>query len=286
MPRDDLVGTTHVLVTTPDDVEGGEVRPAAEARVPALDRGFLYGDGVFETLRCYDGEPAFPERHRVRLVEALEVLGIPAHVTPAELARVVERLLEPIQGRDAYVRVSITRGDREGVLAPTETTPRLVAMARGLRTRRYAPARTRTATVTRPAPPLDTLKTHSTLPGVLARRGLDADEALVTNAAGELLCGSVSNLFTVEDGALVTPGSQVRLGVTREVVLELAEGMGVEVREGPVDLEAAEAAFLTNTTWGVRPVREHDDRELEPDHGLVEDLAEAYLQRALAGPEA
>jgi len=131
-----------------------------------------------------------------------------------------------------------------------------------------APARLRTVETRRP--PDDALpadgKTHNYLSSVLARvelRGTDADEALVRDGSGAVACAATSNVFVVDDGRLHTPAldGPVLPGVTRSVVLDLAAEAGydvVEERLEPAAVRAADEAFLTNSTWEVRPVARVD----------------------------
>jgi branched-chain amino acid aminotransferase len=277
--RDDLGDETRVLVE-----RDGERRVGGpdEVRISTLDRGFLYGDAVFETLRCYDGTPAFVGRHASRLNGALEAVGIDARFDASGLAERISEVTEGFAG-DAYVRFTVTRGDRDGLLAPTEETPTLVAHAKSLSRRRYPPATVETATEPRPLGVIARHKTTCYLPNVLAKgeTTAEADEAIMT-ADGTVASGAVSNVFVVRDGGIETPEARIRKGVTREAVLELADGKGYETHVGETAVDDAEAVFLTNTTWGVRGVESVDGNEYDPDHPVVEELAGAYLERALS----
>jgi len=281
--RDDLGDETRVLIERGDERRVGA---PDELRISTLDRGFLYGDAVFETLRCYDGTPAFVGRHVSRLNEALEATGIDARFDASGLE---ERISEVAGGfaDDAYVRFTVTRGERDGLLAPTEETPTVVAHARSLNRRRYPPATVETATQPRPLGVIARHKTTCYLPNVLARgeTTAEADEAL-TLADGTVASGAVSNVFVARDGRVETPEARIRKGVTREVVLEIADEMGYETHAGETTVDDADAVFLTNTTWGVRPVESVDGRTYDAEHPVVEELAGAYLERALSDCDA
>jgi branched-chain amino acid aminotransferase len=278
--RDDLGDRTRVLVE-----EGGDRRlgDADEVCVSALDRGLLYGDAVFETLRCYDGEPAFIERHTSRLNEALGAARFGEGLGASEVAGYVDEVVEPFAGRDAYVRLTVTRGDRDGLLAPTEEETTVVVHAKPLERRRYPPATAETAEEPRPVGVQARHKTACYLPNVVARGSVEADtdEALML-ADGNVASGAVSNVFAVHDGRIETPDERVRRGVTREVVLEEAEERGYGTDVGATTVEDADAVFLTNTTWGVRRVETVDGRVYRNPHPVVEELADAYLERALS----
>lgn len=289
--RGDLRDETRVLVERGDERHVGT--PGDEnLRISPLDRGFLYGDGVFETVRCYEAEPAFVGRHAERLNDALDAVGIERSFAPSDFEEAIEETVsEDWQEEDAYFRVTITRGERHGLLEPTETEPTVVWTAKPLdhRGRRYPPASVETVETRRPLGALGRHKTLNYLPNVLARSEASesADEALMLDADGKVGSGAVSNVFVVDEtdeGVSVrTPAENVREGVTREVVLEVAEELGLETREAdvpPAELENADAVFLTNTTWGVRKVNEIDG-ESAPSHEAVGRIATTYLERAL-----
>lgn len=281
--RDDLGNETRVLIES----DGARrVGTPDEVRVSTLDRGFLYGDAVFETFRCYDGQPAFLSCHVSRLNDALDAVKIDTEFGEAETAERIETVTEPLEG-DAYVRFTVTRGERDGLLAPTEETPTVVVHGKPLERRRYAPATVETAEEPRPVGVPARHKTTCYLPNVVARGEVsaEADEALML-ADGEVASGTVANVFVVEGETVRTPETRVRRGVTREVVLELAREEGYETRLGKVSLEDADAVFLTNTTWGVRAVETVDGDDYDTEHPVVKEFADGYLERALGSADA
>ncbi len=281
--RDDLGDQTRVLVE-----RDGERRIGTpdEVRISTLDRGFLYGDAVFETFRCYDGEPAFLGRHVERLNDALDAARIDTRFDEPEVAERIEAVTDGFVG-DAYVRFTVTRGERDGLLAPTEGTPTVAVHGKPLERRRYPPATVETANEPRPVGVPARHKTTCYLPNVVARgqASPEADEALML-ADGAVASGTVSNVFVVEGRGVNTPEKRVRQGVTREVVLELAREKGYETRTGAVSLEDADAVFLTNTTWGVLAVEKVDGDKYDTKNPVVEELADGYLRRALGSADA
>lgn len=285
--REDIQDEGAVLVRDLGTDDPGRVTKANEACVSPLDRGFLYGDAVFETLRCYNGEPALIEEHTSKLNHALEELSIPAELSVEDLHKINDRLLKEIQQEvdgspDAYVRVSVTRGERSGLLSPTEQSPTLVCIAKTLETRRYEPASTEVVDVQRPEGVLASLKTHNYLPNVLAKMDSETDEAIMLGPGGRIASGAVSNLFVLRDGRLCTPAEHIRKGVTRGFVLETARHLGLATRVGVVEsLDDVDAAFLTNSTWGVRPVKCIGNKELELDNQWVNRLAEEYFSHVI-----
>ncbi|MFC6939016.1 aminotransferase class IV [Salinirubellus sp. GCM10025818] len=257
----------------------GELLPREEATVPVEDRGFRYGDAAFETMRAYGGEVFEWNRHAARLARTCETLGMPGAV-PGDLPLRVAETLDTNDLADARVRISITRGVQPGTLTPQEEVdPTVVvtvealprggldgedvwdgpAVVQSVRTRRVPDA----------SLPADA-KTHNYLNGVLARLELRRaandsyrpDEALLRDVEGRVAEGATSNLFFVADGTLRTPeAGDLFPGVTREVVLELAEDEPFPVETGAYDLDDvrdADEAFLTSSTWEVRPIESID----------------------------
>jgi len=262
----------------------GRLVPAEEATVSVRDRGFRYGDAGFETLRAYGGTVFEFEAHARRLERTCERLGMCGSVPDREdLAGRIEETLAANGLEDAYVRVSVTRGVQPGKLTPApEVEPTVIVVVKPLPRGGTggdsvweAPAVVRTVTTRRipdEALPADA-KTHNYLNGVLARlelrqasTGDDADEALVRDTEGNVAGGAASNVFFVDDGTLKTPAEGVILpGVTRRVVLDLAADEPFPVETGsydPEDVRRADEAFLTNTTWELRPVARVDGIEV------------------------
>ena len=253
----------------------GEIVPAEDATVSVEDRGFQYGDGAFETLRAYGGEIFEWEAHADRLDRTCDDLSLEHGLDRAELRERIDETLAANEFEDAYVKLSITRGSQPGKLTPQSVVdPTVVVYAKELPRGGIdgddvwdEPATLQTVKARRvpdsaiPA----TAKTHNYLNGILARAELieDADEALVRDTDGAVVEGAASNVFFVHDDALHTPSANRDLlpGITRRVVIDLAEDAGVPVRTGtyePSDVREAKEAFVTNTTWEIRPVDEVD----------------------------
>ncbi|MFP8956045.1 aminotransferase class IV [Natrialbaceae archaeon A-CW3] len=266
----------------------GELVPASAATVSVDDRGFRYGDGAFETLRAYGGRIFEWDAHADRLERTCDAIGLEHGLSRTELARRIDETLEANDLEDAYVRLSITRGVQPGTLTPQEAVDPTVVVSvkplpRGGRSGASVwdgPATVQT--VKRRRIPESALpvgaKTHNYLNGILARQELyDADEALLRDMDGYVAEGTTSNLFFVDEDGLHTPTTEgsVLPGITRRVVLELAEETGVPVHEGwyrPDDIREADEVFLTNTTWEIRPVDIVDGIAFEGDDGAVTTL--------------
>ena len=277
----------------------GELVPADVAVVPVRDRGFLYGDAAFETLRAYGGTIFEWDAHATRLKATCAILGLDHGISNDELRERIDATLSANDLEEAYVRLSITRGVQPGKLTPrTVIEPTVVIIVSpltrgGLEGRPVwdGPASVTMADTERipnAAVPARA-KTHNYLNGILARleaRDRGVDEALMCDAEGRVTEGATSNCFFVTDGVVHTPDltGPVLPGVTRSVVSELAESAGIPMRSGryePADLFAADEVFLTNTTWEVRPVGQVDDRtyEVGPVTDRLADAFREYVER-------
>ncbi len=274
----------------------GDLVPKETATVNVTDRGFQYGDAAFETLRAYGGTLFEWEAHLDRLRGTCEALGMP-EVIPQDLRERVEATLEANDLTDAYVRVSITRGEQPGALTPQpEVDPTVVIIVKKLpragvngESRWDSPAVVQTAETRRhhPAAIPPGLKTHNYLNGILARLELraedgtvEADDAILLDTDGYVAEGTTANVFFVDDGVLHTPSLEgpILPGVTRSVVLDLAEELDITVETGryrPDRLRNAAELFLTNTTGEVWPIGRLDDQAFAVGP-VTEELMAAY----------
>jgi len=269
-------------VSDPDTVYyhvDGTLLPAGEATVNVRDRGFAYADAVVETLRVYGGEPFEWPAHVDRLRRSAARLDFEEVLPPTDDLH--DRVTETVDANDladARVRLSVSRGVQSTSLAPDPRVDPTITVVvddlprGGTDGERVwdEPATLRAVETRRPpaaALPAD-VGTHNALNGVLARLELpaEADEALVRSTEGHVTGGATSALFLVHNGTLYTPTSSlpVRSGVTRAVVLDIAQGESFPVETGRytlTDVREADELFLTNATWEVRPVTEVDGYE-------------------------
>lgn len=243
-----------------------------------FDRGFLYGDGVFETMRAVGGVVFRQERHLERLRRSAEGIECALPMAPADLAAAVHDLLRADRLADARIRITLTRGaGRPGDYVEALGPPTVVISAapfEGLDPALHRDGVGVAIPRRRQIPPgaIDpTIKSTSRLGSVLARREArdrGAFEAVLLDGEGRLTEGTVSNFFLVVDERLLTAAapSGGLPGITREAVIELARAASIEVREEPLPaglLERAQEAFLTNTSWDVLPVVRVDDRPID-----------------------
>ncbi len=256
----------------------GRICGEHDAVVSVFDHGFLFGDGVYEVLRTYDGElfEAGPHFERLRTSAAMIALPVPFSDDDL-LARVREAMAAFGGDGERYVRILLTRGEGEFTYDPHACPhPTLVIIVKALPPdvpQHYAQGvKVVAVSVMRnhPSSLNPRIKSNNLLNNVLAmqeslRRG--GFEALMRNHRGEFVECSQSNVFVVREGGVATPPLDAGLlpGITRAFVIRLARGIGIDVAERPLldaDLLAADEAFLTSTTKGIVPITTIDDRKV------------------------
>jgi len=245
----------------------GTLLPPEQAAVPVLDRGFLYGDSVYEVVRTYGGKPFEFDRHQARMERTAERIGLT--LPPREqIERELARTLAASGNAESYIVV--TRGEGQFGLAPQLAAGlhRLIIIVRPLSPppeEQYARGLSMAIARTRRNPPqsLDpALKTGNYLNNILAlREAVDAgaDDAILLDLDGRVTEGTTSNVFFVQRGVVVTPPLRLGMleGVTRAVMIEVARGENLLVREephGPEALAAADEVFMTSTLREAMPV--------------------------------
>ena len=254
----------------------GHISDAAHAVVPVFDHGFLFGEGVYETLRTYHGVPFLYDRHLRRLRQSAGLMALPVPFSDADLLADIRKTMAAHAGglQEAYIRILLTRGVGDLSYNPSACpTPTVVIIIKPFLAH---PERTFTEGIrvslvsirrNHPLALNPMIKSNNLLNNALAMqeaiRG-DAEEALMRNQTGELVECSQSNFFLVREGALLTPPLAAGLlpGITRELVMELADEIGVPARDErltPDDLRTADEAFITGTTREVTPVVGVDD---------------------------
>ncbi|MHB0976780.1 MAG: aminotransferase class IV [Candidatus Aquicultorales bacterium] len=267
----------------------GEFVEEDVARLTPFDRGFLLGDGLFETVRVYEGIPFALERHLDRLSEGVHLLQVMGLRPRDELAESVRELLFKNNLQEAKVRITISRGPESGrptvfiTAQPFEGYPNGL-YREGMKTitaRGYRCGYMR----------LFQVKTTSHIDSAMAAleaAQAGADEAILLNECDEVVEGSKSNVFVVSGETIRTaPTSAGALpGVTRAIIIESAGVAGIEISEEPVSLEAvseAEEVFLTGSLMEVMPVQAIDGKVITPSvpgpmTRKIADLYRAYVR--------
>jgi branched-chain amino acid aminotransferase len=247
----------------------GRLCPPEEAVVPVLDRGFLYGDSVYEVVRTYRKKPFELERHLQRMDRSAARIGLT--LPPREtIVRELQRTLDAAGNPESYARIVITRGEGEFGLGThlAEGKHRLIVIVRPLQIpteEQYGKGLAVAVARTRRNSPLTldpALKTGNYLNNVLALReahAAGADDAVLLDLQGKVTEATTSNVFFVQRGVVVTPPLRLGMleGVTRAVTMIVAQREGLLVREepfGPEALAAADEVFLTSTLREMMPV--------------------------------
>ncbi|MEI7730597.1 MAG: aminotransferase class IV [Verrucomicrobiota bacterium] len=266
------------------------VIPEAEAKVSVLDRGFLYGDGLFETLRICHGQLFRWSMHWRRLQVGAEFFGIRLPVSEAELHAAALQLIQSNAHSEGVLRLQISRGAGQRGYSPRGADcPTLVMTTHPLPplTEHIAPWTLRTSPYRLPAgDPLAAHKSTNKLLQILARKEAEeqgADEALLLNSEGQVAETTSGNLFCVRDGGLITPPASAGIlpGITRAVVMELAVSHGIPARESSLsqdDLLHADGLFLTLSSYGLIPIRGLDGAALRQTP-LITTLRHAYAEQ-------
>jgi branched-chain amino acid aminotransferase len=276
----------------------GAIRPAAQAVVPVYDHGFLYGEGVYETLRTYHRVPFLYDRHMRRLRASAGYIHLDVPYSDGELRGWIEETVRAAGDLDeAYIRVLHTRGVGELTYDLKATpTPSLVIIVKPLE---EPPARVfeqgiRISLVSvirnHPASVNPIIKSNNLLNNALAMQEANrtgAEEALMCNYRGELSECSQSNFFMIRGGVVLTPKSHAGLleGVTRAFLFEVGRDLGIDVRDetlSPADLETADELFITSTTRELSPVTRVDEQVIGTGKPgpITMKLLDGYRRRA------
>jgi aminodeoxychorismate lyase len=266
----------------------GQFVSEAKAVVPINDRGFMYGDGLFETMRVVEGKPFRMAQHFERMVRGAEFLRIKLPHTPKEMQRLAEELIEKNQMPDAILRVVLTRGPGARGYSPADAGPPTLVMSLHATPPQATDTQMSWSLVTSPfrIPASDVLasfKTTSKILHVMARadateRG--ADEALLINTNGEAAETATGNLFWVYQDKICTvpTGRGVLPGITRAVVLEICQNLGLQTNKRVIKPEAlrnSDGIFVTQSALGIVPIAVFDGEPVTPSP-LVDQIACAY----------
>lgn len=242
----------------------GRILRGQNARIRVTDRGLLYGDGLFETVRTYGGYPFLLAAHLARLRRSGRALGIPIPGSIAYWRRVIARVLVANRLTDAAVRLTVTRGTASGLGPPKRPRPTLLLhvrpLDRGLGAAQAQGIAACLLSFDRGAAAFTAHKTLAYLPAVLGRREaqrLGVQDGLYVTANGLVTEATTANLFVWHGNRLRTPRTGALPGIARRVVMELARAQGWTVEERPVPRELLTNAgelFLTSSVVEVLPL--------------------------------
>ena len=260
----------------------GKVSDQEHAVVSVFDHGFLYGEGVYETLRTYNGQAFLFDRHMRRLRNSAQMLALSVPLSDAEIdARFRDTVnaagLGGSPDQEAYIRILVTRGVGEMTYDPAacpnpsvvvivkpNVAPPREAFERGVKACLVGIVRNHPNTVNPMIKSNNLLNNALAMQEAFTRGGF---EGIMRNYRGELAECTQSNFFIVKNGAALTPPIDAGLlpGITREFLFEVGDQLGISVREQVLrddDLFAADEAFLTSTTREVVPIVTVDDRKI------------------------
>jgi len=268
----------------------GKIVPSKEAVVSVFDHGFLYGDGVYETMRVYDGVLFMLAEHIRRLYRSASSIRLTIPLGMDSLKISIYETLIVNSLRNAYVRLTVSRGEGPIGLDPGLCAdPTVVIIAQGLKEypRSYYEkgisliiAETRRNLREAIDPCIKSLNFLNNILAKIEAGKKDAYEAMMLNVNDKLTEGTVSNLFFFRDDVLCTPSPECGIldGITRGIVIDIARRDGLEVREGEFtreDIYSADEVFITNTTLEVMPVSKVDD-QIYPAGKMTRLLHKAY----------
>ena len=279
--------------------------PESEAKVSVFDHGFLYGDGVFETMRAYDGTVFMIEEHIQRLFRSASLIGLDIKRDKDSIKTTVYETISKNSLKDAYIRVTVSRGAGPVGLDPELCKePTFIIIAEefreypksyydnGIKTIIAATKRNIKEAIN---PQIKSLNFLNNILAKIEAKKKNAYEALMLNSQGYLAEGTICNVFFVlkkrNKVVLCTPSLDCGIldGITRNIVLELAQKNGIAVKEGKLkkeDIYHASEVFITNTTMEIMPVRKVDSVSYQVGtvakllHEAYKENVRAYLSKS------
>ncbi len=261
---------------TNDIFFNGKIIPVTERCISSDDRGFLYGDAIFETLRSYKGEPFKLTEHLERMRSSAEKLKISLEHSNAEISESITKLLEKNSVQDAYIRITLSRGEGGSGLQMSDGLRSTVL----IQVKPFTPydeqlykegmslcvSKQRRSTTS----PICRHKTTNLLTSILLKEeagSKSAHDSIVLNTDGYVAECIVSNIFMVADGSVITPSLDTNIlpGITRRTVLDICRDSGIPAREECFKIETlikADEVFITNSLMEIMPVSVIEDNKI------------------------
>lgn len=245
-----------------------------EAKISVFDHGLLYGDGVFEGIRSYNGRVFKLDEHITRLYESAKSIDLQIHLTHNKLKEAILETLRKNQLTDAYIRVIVTRGVGTLGLSPTSCpkstviiiSDHLKPLYEGTNAKAII-ASTRRNAITALNPMIKSLNYLNNILARIEANKANVNEAIMLNQNGTVAEGTGDNIFIVKNGKIITPPSTASIlaGITRQSIIDIAkeEGIHIEEREFTIhDLYIADEAFLSGTAAEIAPLVEVDRKKI------------------------
>lgn len=245
--------------------------PLPNNEISIFDRGFLYGDGVFESLRTYNKIPFMLKEYLNRLSNASKILKITLPLSLNKLSQHIHSIVKKLKYREIYIKIVLTRGENigHGLSTKKSSSPNLFLI---FEEQKIAKAKIWTAVITsiKKSGIFAKIKSLSYLPNILAKLEAEekkVDEGFFKDSKGKVIEGTISNLFIVKNGILFTPStkSPILPGVTRKLVISIAKKLGIKIKYRAFtkkEIYNADECFVTFSSVGVVPVVKVDGRRI------------------------
>ncbi|GLV66824.1 4-amino-4-deoxychorismate lyase [Bacillus mycoides] len=253
---------------------------ASEAKISPYDHGYLYGLGVFETFRIYNGHPFLLDDHYERLMDALDTLQIERTMTKDDIIRILENLLAKNGLKHAYIRFNVSAGiDEIGLQTNVYEDPSVIVFIKPLAIPGDVVEKEGVILkqVRNTPEGAFRLKSHHYLNNILGKREIGNSvnkEGIFLTETGYVAEGIVSNLFFVKGGTLYTPSLETGIlnGITRAFIIKVAEEQGIEVKESfftKDELLSADEVFVTNSIQEIVPLYRIEGEDFPGKVGIV-----------------
>ena len=254
----------------------GKIIPDTDANISSGDRGFLYGDGIYETLRSYNGTPFKLSEHLDRMRYSAKQLKISFGYTNKDISEWINKLIEKNCSQDAYIRITLSRGAGGGRLQMDEgIEPTILVQVKPLTPydrRLYEEGMSLVVSNYRRSTscPISCHKTTNLLKSIMMKeeaKKRSADEAIIVNTEEYVTECVVSNIFFVNNGKVVTPSLNTNIlpGITRSTVLDICNESSIPAGEERFKVETllnADEVFITNSLMEIMPVSKIDDTKI------------------------
>ena len=272
----------------------GEYLDSKDAKISVYDDCFLSGYGVYDTLRTYGGRIWQMGKHLERFLGAMKALGLSVDYSNRQIAEMISETIRLNGFAESKIRVTVSGGS-SALYGDLDLKPNLIVMVEDLKPVDPELVRNGVIAITydieRTLPEIKTCNLLSSKLALHEAHKEDAYEALLVDCKGHITEGSITNVFFVKDGDLLTPKNDILLGTTRDLIIELAQSENIKVHEAAVsvaDLKGIQECFICNVTRGIVPVKEIKNLGLKFNIGegvteRVQKLFADYIERFKKG---